>query len=451
MNVDFLGHFHPLVVHLPIGILLFAIIMEYLFPKKNSKQFMQVVLITGASSAILSSILGWLLSFSGDYDAELLNTHRWSGILLSIFSVALWIWKQYVREIAYYRLISHFLFGLVFLTLVLAGHFGGSLTHGADFLSFNVQRQEDEKNKPLLQTFVSDTSNGSVYDKIITPILTVKCYNCHNAGKKKGNFRMQTYEALLKGGKTGPSIDPGDPLHSVLIKRILLDIQEDKRMPPKGKKQLTNEEINILYWWVQHGASREITIQEAKKNDTLRSFLSNTSALEAPKLNLPLINRPDSVLLSRLKNAAWEIHPIAKESPYLDVSAIGLPALSNEQLKKLESIAPNIAWLNLANTQINDEAMQTIAKCTNLLKLSLANTAISPASVIELTKLTKLQTLTIMDTKIDDKGLKQLCEMKGLKKIYCWNSLVTKQMVEECSKKYPDIEIYNGISSAVKP
>ena len=78
--------------------------------------------------------------------------------------------------------------------------------------------------------------------------------------------------------------------------------------------------------------------------------------------------------------------------------------------------------------------MLTIAKCTNLLKLSLSNTAISAASVVALTKLTKLQTLTIMYTKIDDKGLRLLCEMKGLKKINCWNSLVTKKMVEECLK-----------------
>lgn len=451
MNVDFLGHFHPLVVHLPIGILLLAIIMEYLFPKKNSKQFMQVVLLTGASSAILSSLLGWLLSFSGDYDNDLLTTHKWSGILLSIFSVALWIWKQYVREIANYRLISHFLFGLVFLTLVLTGHFGGSLTHGADFLSFTMQKQVAEKNTSLLQSSVSDTSKGSVYDKIITPILTVKCYNCHNAGKKKGNLRMQTYEALLKGGKTGPSINPGDPVTSELIKRVLLDIHDDKRMPPKGKKQLTNEEINVLYWWIQHGASKEVSIQDVKKNDTLLTFLSNTATPEAPKLNLPLINRPDSVLLSALKNTPWEIHPIAKESPYLDVSAVGFPALSNEQLKKIEGIAPNIAWLNLANTQINDEAMLTIAKCTNLLKLSLSNTAISAASVVALTKLTKLQTLTIMYTKIDDKGLRLLCEMKGLKKINCWNSLVTKKMVEECRKKYPGIEINDGDNTIVKP
>ncbi len=451
MNIDFLGHFHPLVVHLPIGILLFAILLEYLFHKRNSKQLMQVVLLLGAISSLIAALFGWLLSFSGDYDADLLDSHKWAGILLCIFSVALWIWKKYVPQMAYDRLVSHVLFGMMFLTLVLAGHYGGSLTHGADFLSFKVQNQEDEKTTTLFLAPVTDTSSGTVYDKMITPILSAKCYNCHNAAKKKGNLRMQTFETLMKGGKTGPSIDPGDPVHSELIKRILLDIQDDKRMPPKGKKQLNNEEISLFYWWVQQGASKNVKIQDVKKNDTLLAFFSNNSKPEAPKLNLPLINKADSIILSKFKNSAWEIHPIAKESPYLDVSAISFTSLSNEELKKIESIAPNIAWLNLANTQINDEAMQTIAKCTNLLKLTLSNTVISNASVMELKKLLKLQLLNIMQTKIDDNGLRELCKMAGLKKIYCWNSLVTKQMVAECIKNFPGIEINNGENTSVKP
>lgn len=452
MSIEFLGHFHPLLVHLPIGFLLFALLMEYVFHKRNSKPLMQVVLLLGAVSAILSALLGWLLSFSGDYDADLLYTHKWAGICLSVISLALWIWKQKVRIFSNDQIISHVLFGSMFFALIITGHYGGSLTHGEDYLSLNKKSKASEKNTTLLQIPITDTSKGTVYDKIITPILTVKCYNCHNASKKKGNFRMQTYEVLMKGGKTGQAFQPGDPAHSEIVKRILLDINDEKRMPPKGKKQLSNEEISLLYWWIQNGASRDITITEVKKNDTLLAFLSNATKNEGPKLDLPLIKKADSFYLSQLQKTQWEIHYISKESPYLDVSAISFPSLTNEELKKITSLTPNIAWLNLANTQITDQAMNMIGQCSNLVRLTLNHTSISSGSVVSLKKLTHLQYLNLIETKLDDEGLKLLCEMPALKKIYCWNSLVTKQAVEECRKKYPGIVIdYGDDGNTIKP
>ena len=68
---------------------------------------------------------------------------------------------------------------------------------------------------------ITDTTKGSVYDKIITPILSAKCYQCHSASKKKGNLRLQTIDLIMKGGKSGPGIKSGDAAHSELIKRIL--------------------------------------------------------------------------------------------------------------------------------------------------------------------------------------------------------------------------------------
>lgn len=451
MNLDFFGHFHPLLVHLPIGILLFAALMEYVFPKRNSEPLMQIVLLLGAVSAVLSALLGWLLSFSGNYDADLLNTHKWAGICLSIISVALWGWKLKGKIFPKYQLISHVLFGMMLLALLLAGHYGGSLTHGEDYLSFKMINDVDEKKPIVLQTPITDTTKGSVYDKIITPILSAKCYQCHSASKKKGNLRLQTIDLIMKGGKSGPGIKTGDASHSELMKRILLDIQDEKRMPPKGKKQLSNEEVRVLYWWIQNGTSSSTTITEVKKNDTILAFLSNAKVKEEPTLNLPPIKKVDSLLLAKLKNAKWEIHTISKGSSYIDVSAISFPSLNNEQLQNINGIAPNIVWLYLGNTQINDQSMQIISKCTNLLKLNLSHTSISSAAVPALKKLSKLQFLNLMNTRIDDNALRQLCMMPGLKKIYCWNSLVSKQAVEECRKRYPGIEIINGDSNTVKP
>src|SRR6185295_7752859 len=92
------------------------------------------------------------------------------------------------------------------------------------------------------------------FEKKIRPVLVENCYKCHSAEseKVKGGLRLDTREALLKGGDSGPGIVPGKPDKSVLIKAVR---QEDKdiAMPPKGDK-LSDEQIADLEAWVRMGA-----------------------------------------------------------------------------------------------------------------------------------------------------------------------------------------------------
>ena len=77
--LDFIGHLHPLLVHLPIGILLLACFFQWL-TLSNRFVFLQpaipVALFWGMISAIASCISGYLLSQRGDYEAELANLHQ---------------------------------------------------------------------------------------------------------------------------------------------------------------------------------------------------------------------------------------------------------------------------------------------------------------------------------------------------------------------------------------
>jgi len=87
MITEFIGHFHPLVVHLPIGILLFAFFLE-LIQLKSSTNFSQAILIgtiVGTAFAIVSATMGWLLSLDGGYDESLLNYHQYAGWILCSF------------------------------------------------------------------------------------------------------------------------------------------------------------------------------------------------------------------------------------------------------------------------------------------------------------------------------------------------------------------------------
>ena len=62
---------------------------------------------------------------------------------------------------------------------------------------------------------------------------------------------MEGYAALLKGGKNGPVLIAGKVLDSPLIHRLLLPLNDDDHMPPKGKPQPTLTEIGALQWWDQ--------------------------------------------------------------------------------------------------------------------------------------------------------------------------------------------------------
>ncbi|HEY1174357.1 MAG TPA: PSD1 and planctomycete cytochrome C domain-containing protein [Verrucomicrobiae bacterium] len=92
------------------------------------------------------------------------------------------------------------------------------------------------------------------FEKKIRPVLNDKCYSCHSVseGKSKGGLVVDSKEALLKGGDTGPSIVPGDPDKSLFIKAIRYT-DPDLRMPPSNKK-LSTQEIADLEQWVKMGA-----------------------------------------------------------------------------------------------------------------------------------------------------------------------------------------------------
>ncbi|MGN6495390.1 MAG: c-type cytochrome domain-containing protein, partial [Agriterribacter sp.] len=69
----FLGRFHPVLVHLPIGILLLGVLMHWLSRKEqfqNLRPAIGITLLLGALGAILSCISGWLLAEGGEYEGD---------------------------------------------------------------------------------------------------------------------------------------------------------------------------------------------------------------------------------------------------------------------------------------------------------------------------------------------------------------------------------------------
>jgi hypothetical protein len=92
--------------------------------------------------------------------------------------------------------------------------------------------------------------DNDYFEKKVRPILVANCVNCHGPAKQKGGLRLDTRAEFLKGGDNGPSVVPGKPEKSRLVKAINYD--DDVKMPMKGK--LADGEIAILTEWVKGGA-----------------------------------------------------------------------------------------------------------------------------------------------------------------------------------------------------
>ena len=97
------------------------------------------------------------------------------------------------------------------------------------------------------------------YKSRVRPILVSQCYTCHTESHMSG-LQMNSREALMKGGRSGPAILPGNPDDSLLI-RAVSHSHERLQMPPQGK--LNSQQIQDLRIWVEAGAHFDIPISKA--------------------------------------------------------------------------------------------------------------------------------------------------------------------------------------------
>jgi hypothetical protein len=91
------------------------------------------------------------------------------------------------------------------------------------------------------------------FEAKVRPVLIDRCYKCHSreADKVRGGFLLDSREALLHGGDSGPAIVPGNPKESLLVTAIGYQ-DDDLQMPPKEK--LSDQQIADLTEWVRRGA-----------------------------------------------------------------------------------------------------------------------------------------------------------------------------------------------------
>jgi hypothetical protein len=100
------------------------------------------------------------------------------------------------------------------------------------------------------------TKTGLTFDSDIKPIFEKSCFKCHGSEKQKGKLRVDSIEAILKGGEDGKIVEAGKSANSTLVYSVArVCVEEDDFMPPEDKgKPLTKEQVGLIRAWIDQGA-----------------------------------------------------------------------------------------------------------------------------------------------------------------------------------------------------
>ncbi|MDG1966647.1 MAG: DUF1595 domain-containing protein, partial [Flavobacteriaceae bacterium] len=273
--VFFIGRFHPIILHLPIGGLAALFVMEIINsyrPQLNLDSACSILLWFSVITVIPSAILGFVLASSGNYDDELLNLHKWLGWLTAL--VCVWLLYFNSKSKKTYRV---FLFTNV-IFLLFAGHFGGQLTHGKDYLTKympismkKVLNIDDERNYLVVDRKIDSLSTGATYyTNQIKPIIENYCYKCHGQEKQKGDMRFDNIDWDMVNGFDAEK-------WNMMLNEINLG-----EMPPSDELQLSEDDRRILVDWITENLDKAA---EAKETDSKLVMRRQTKSQYTNSLN----------------------------------------------------------------------------------------------------------------------------------------------------------------------
>jgi len=449
--LTFIGRLHPLLVHLPIGIVLLALFLEALSMKASFaglKAAADLSLLIGVCSAALSCCTGWLLSQAGDYDPELVVVHQWLAISTTVLAALLYFLLK-GRTMGW---LEGVLMGVVVLLLVLTGHWGGSLTHGPGYLTADLT---PEATQPTLRP-VADIPSAVVYMSMVQPVLHDNCYGCHSASRVRGGLRLDAPDRMLRGGKDGPVIVAGQASASLLIKRIELPPDNDHHMAPKDKGQLTSMEIRLLRWWIDHGASFDKPVRSFPADSGMASvWQAFHSGAAGPVAGVAVRNVADSDLpmgpappapaeaVRRLQAAGALVLPIAQGSNFLEVDWMS-DTMGKEALQAIPLLKAQLVSLKISFVKSGDELVTAAAACPRLVRLWLDHTGITGTNLGELRTLENLKYLNLTGTAV---GAGDIAKLKGAPKLvelYLYQTKVGRADWAALQRDFPRVSMDTG-------
>ncbi|PXA04031.1 hypothetical protein DDZ13_08275 [Coraliomargarita sinensis] len=447
--ISFLGRLHPVVLHLPIGALFTVIVAEIWLLRSTQRKdqlLLFVLYLFTLLTAVLAIATGLILHEEDAYGGSTLDLHEKLGIATGVVMILL-AGCAYVavrmqsKHSGLSRWVTIRRLGLFVSTglITVTGHYGGELTHGRGFLFEYGPAflRESTKVEP-----VEITAEITAFDAAIHPIIENYCVYCHDDETTKGKLRMDSPEAMLAGGSTGPLFVAGDTENSLMLERIHLPDDHEDHMPPIEKRQPSEEEIAALTWWIESGASFDMKLSDPQVPESVQAVVPGDEPVEEePKISEEL----DLEAVQELRDQLLTIQRIQQGDNRLWVSFSAIATTAGDDfILQLRPLANFVTWLDLARTQITDASMSELALMKNLEQLNLNACDITDEGIKQLEGLDNLKDLNLAETPVSEASLPTLIQLDSLETVHLFGTGWTAEGAEVFRRIRPDVTVNIG-------
>ncbi|MDP4610929.1 MAG: hypothetical protein NWT02_07050 [Opitutales bacterium] len=433
---QFLGRFHPVILHLPIGLFvgLFVVELAALLNRNDGlRRSAHILVWLMALTSVLSAYLGLLLASNGDYSGDTLWLHKWLGILFSAGALVLAFFKVRIvcREGVGNGLYRFLLVGLL-VVMTVVGHYGGNLTHGSGYLTAYAPdwlAAKLDKPNEAVETVVSEDGaiESNVYTRQIQPLLEQYCVQCHGIEKQKSKYRLDTYEYLMTPGKMGDTpITPSMVSESKLIEYLWLPESDDMAMPPEGKPRMSAEQIMLITHWVANGAEGP-PVDEA-------AVAAERAALEAERTELNQL----------IKNGIMVL-PVSRGSElfYVDFQNVK-GTVADEDFALLANYKDRIQELKLAGAAVTNAQLELLRGASELQTLNLSGYSSADDAVDVIASFSALKNLIFYGSDLGDAGLSKLSTL-NLDSLYLGATNITPKQFSAYQNSNGAVRVFGDV------
>jgi hypothetical protein len=239
-------------------------------------------------------------------------------------------------------------------------------------------------------------SAQSFYAVRVAPILDEHCASCHGERRQKAKLRVDTLPAMLRGGKHGAVIQPGDAHDSVLAQRIALPPSDRAVMPPTSQPPLPPDDATVIGLWIDAGASGTLPVEYFK---TAPPPVAHVVIPEIDPTALASERAPKAAALQSLQQRfAGVIDYESRGSAQLELDASLLGrAFGDAELAAFAPLRESIVRADLSGTSIGEPSANLLGGMKNLRALRLMGVAVGPAMAAQLAVLRNQGTRVYVD------------------------------------------------------
>lgn len=247
----------------------------------------------------------------------------------------------------------------------------------------------------------------SFYAVRVEPLFVEHCAGCHGERRQKGKLRLDNFGELMRGGRSGPAVKPGDAEHSELFSRLLLPPTDEKAMPPEGKAPIKGDDLTVIKLWIAAGASGTLAANAVK------GAPPPVKKIKFEEIDPAQVEQKRAKLAAAVKQLQARFPGViayeSRGSADLEVNASLLgQKFGDADLAALAPLGENIVRVDVSGTAIGDEAAKILAGMTRLRALRLMNTKVTDAAAQTLSAAQALKSLTVVGTAVTEPALQPL-------------------------------------------